>query len=144
MTDRAALKKQLRKSEGFVPHAYQDSLGFWTIGIGRLIDKRKGGGITEEEADYLLENDIGKKERELDARLPWWRDLDEVRQRILVDMAFNLGVDGLLAFKNTLAHVKAGRWAEAAAGMRKSLWARQVKSRADRLAKAMETGTLED
>ena len=51
----------LKKEEGVVKHAYQDHLGYWTIGVGRLIDKRKGGGLSDEEIDYLLGNDIEKK-----------------------------------------------------------------------------------
>jgi lysozyme len=141
--DREKLRRQLKLHEGFRSHAYQDSLGFWTIGIGRLIDKRKGGGITEDEAYYLLENDIIEKERELFARFPWIGKLDDARQRVLLDMAFNLGVPGLAGFKNTLAHVEAGRYAQAAENMLKSKWASQVGIRARRLAKAMETGTLE-
>ncbi len=134
------LIKELERDEGRVPYAYQDSLGFWTIGIGRLIDKRRGGGLSNEEIDYLKLNDIARFKRELDAKLPWWRDLDPVRQRVVVNMAFNLGVGGLLTFRNTLAHVQAGRYDQAAAGMLASKWAKQVKGRADRLAQMMRTG----
>ena len=138
--DRKAMKQELRRDEGFVPHAYQDHLGFWTIGIGRLIDKRKGGGITEDEALDLLDRDIERFEQELDAKLTWWRTLDDVRQRVILNMAFNLGVNGLLGFKNTLAAVKGERWEDAARGMLNSKWAGQVGDRADRLAKMMRTG----
>lgn len=131
---------ELRRDEGVVPHAYQDHLGYWTIGVGRLIDKRKGGRLTDEEVDYLLANDIARFAAELDEKLPWWRALDAVRQRVIQNMAFNLGVDGLLAFKNTLAAVKAGEWERAADGMLASKWARQVGNRALRLAKMMRTG----
>lgn len=62
---RAELTKQLRRDEGEVLSAYQDHLGYWTIGVGRLIDKRKGGGLTSEESDYLLGNDIDKRDKEL-------------------------------------------------------------------------------
>jgi len=141
--DRDALRRQLKLHEGFVPHAYRDSLGFLTIGIGRLIDKAKGGRITEDEAYYLLENDIIEKEGELFSRLPWVRNLDDARQRVLLDFTFNLGIGGVLGFKNTLRLIEAGRYEAAAENMLQSKWAGQVKSRATRLAKAMETGTLE-
>lgn len=138
--DRAAMLAELRRDEGVIPHAYQDHLGYWTIGVGRLIDKRKGGKLSPDEIDYLLGNDVSRFEAELDARLPWWRDLNGVRQRVLLNMAFNLGTAGLLGFKNTLAAVKAGEWAKAASGMLASKWARQVGERAKRLAHMMKTG----
>lgn len=136
----AALLAELRRDEGVVPHAYQDHLGYWTIGVGRLIDKRKGGRLSDEEIDYLLANDIARFKAGLDEHLPWWRGLDPVRQRVLVNMAFNLGINGLLGFKNTLAAVKAKRWIDASRGMLASKWADQVGLRAHRLAKMMRTG----
>lgn len=105
---KAELTKQLRRDEGEVLSAYQDHLGFWTLGVGRLIDKRKGGGITPEESAYLLSNDIDKRESELLRRAPWMANLDQARFGALVNMAFQMGVDGLLGFKNTLAMVRAG------------------------------------
>lgn len=98
----------LRKEEGFKSYAYKDSLGFWTIGIGRLIDGRKGGGISRAEAEYLLKNDIEVRHVALMAKIPWFQSLDYVRQAILMSMAFQMGVDGLMGFKNMLAHVEAG------------------------------------
>lgn len=95
---------ELERDEGRVLHAYQDSLGFLTIGIGRLIDKRKGGGITNEEADYLKLNDINKVKVGLERRLAWWRSLDAARQRVMMNLAFNLGADGLAdKLPNTVA-----------------------------------------
>jgi len=126
--------------EGRIPHAYQDSLGYWTIGVGHLIDKRKGGRLPEEIIDALLDYDIKAHTRPLYEALPWLHRLDEVRQAVLCDMAFNLGVNGLLKWKNTLRFVEQGDYSRAAAAMRSSLWARQVKSRAVRLVKMMETG----
>jgi lysozyme len=131
---------QLIAHESCIPHAYQDSLGYWTIGIGRLIDPRKGGCLSQEECRYLLRNDIERVKHELDSALPWWRTLDEVRSRVLCDMAFNMGVAGLLAFKNTLALIQAKDYAAAADAMLKSRWATQVKGRATRLAAMMRTG----
>jgi len=136
----ALLLEELIRDEGVVPHAYQDSEGFWTIGVGRLIDKRRGGKLSDDEIEYLLINDVTRVVAELDRRLPWWRELDPVRRRVIVNMAFNLGVTGLLGFRNTLAHVRAGRWEAASRGMLASKWARQVKGRAVRLAKMMREG----
>ena len=102
------LTNQLRRDEGEVLHAYQDHLGFWTIGIGRLIDKRKGGGLTKDEAAYLLGNDIARFTTALRTRLPWFGRLDEARQGVLANMAFQMGVEGLLGFRNTLGMIERG------------------------------------
>lgn len=134
------LEAELARDEGEVLHAYSDSEGYLTIGIGRLIDKRRGGGISHEEAIYLLRNDIADKVRDLDGALPWWRSLSPVRQRVLVNMCFNLGLRGLLGFKNTLAAMEQGRYEDAAKGMRASKWSRQVGERAERLAEMIKQG----
>lgn len=128
------------QDEGFRSSVYQDSLGYWTIGIGRMVDARKGGGITREEAIYLLTNDLERTDAELDRAYPWWRQMSEPRQRVLRNMCFNMGLATLSGFKNTLAAMKAGNYRKAAAGMLASKWAKQVKGRAVRLAKIMETG----
>jgi lysozyme len=135
-----ALLAQIERHEGYRRGAYQDSLGYWTIGIGRLIDGRKGGGITKDEARALLFNDITEKMRDLDRAIPWWSKLDDVRARVIVDMAFNLGIAGLLGFKDTLRAIHERRWDDAALGMLESKWATQVGSRAIRLAYMMRTG----
>ena len=134
-----ALLAQLEEHEGFRSSAYLDSEGYTTIGIGRLIDKRKGGGISKAEALFLLENDVARFMKELDQKLPWWRGLSDIRQRVLVDLSFNLGVPGLLGFKNTLRAIHEGRFEDAAAGMLASKWASQVGARAHRLARMMRT-----
>ncbi len=140
MMDMKKMVAELRRDEGVVPSAYQDSLGWWTIGVGRLIDKRKGGKLSDDEIDYLLNNDIAKFSKLLDINIPWWRTLDDVRQRVLLNMAFNLGVAGLMGFKNTLAYVKSGDYTKAASNMLLSKWATQVKGRATRLSEMMRTG----
>lgn len=134
------ITKQLRRDEGVEKSAYQDSLGYWTIGVGRLIDKRKGGRLRDNEIDFLLSNDIDEVEEALEARISFYKSLDEARRGVLLNMAFNLGIDGLLAFKNTLSLVGAGKYKEASVEMLKSKWASQVGDRAKRLSKQMETG----
>jgi lysozyme len=135
-----ALIAELLRDEGFVPHAYQDSLGYWTIGIGRLIDRRKGGGITRAEAEYLKRNDIARFKAELDRDAPWWRELDPVRQRVILNMTFNLGAGWIDEFKNTVGFIRNGEYDRASRGMLASAWARQVGARAQRLAAMMRTG----
>lgn len=132
--------RSLRGEEGEVLHEYKDHLGYSTIGIGRLIDERKGGGITSDEAAYLLNNDVTKVIVQLDKRLPWWNTLDEARKGVLVNMAFQMGIDGLLGFKNTLAMIQRGEYDKAATGMLNSLWAKQTPERAKRMATQMRTG----
>ena len=137
---KAELTKQLRRDEGEVLSAYSDHLGYLTIGVGRMIDKRKGGGITAEESAYLLSNDIDKRQAELLRRAPWMAQLDPARFGVLLNMAFQMGVDGLLGFKNTLAMVKAGDYVGAASGMLHSKWATQTPERAQRLSVQMRSG----
>lgn len=134
------LTRLLRGDEGEVLHEYKDHLGYSTIGVGRLIDKRKGGGITKEESAMLLSNDIAKVSGQLDRRIPWWSTLSDARKGVLAAMAFQMGVDGLLGFKNTLAMVEAGNYDGAAKGMLNSLWARQTPERAKRMSEQMRTG----
>jgi lysozyme len=134
------LRQQLKRDEGTVLHAYQDHLGYWTIGTGRLIDKRKGGGLSADEADYLLDNDIKRVQAEVLAALPWTENLGQARQCVLLAMAFQMGTPGLLKFVTTLKLVQAGDFAGAARQMLRSLWARQTPARAKRLAAQMETG----
>lgn len=134
------IRDLLSLHEGRVPHAYQDPLGWWTIGVGHLIDHRKGGRLPEHIIDQLLDYDIDRKRADLDRALPWAADLGPVRYAVLLDMTFNLGIKGLLGFKNTLRAIQEQRWADARAGMLASLWAKQVGRRAHRLANMMLTG----
>lgn len=137
-TDR--LRNLIALHEGRVPYAYQDSLGYWTIGIGHLIDRRKGGRLPEEIIDALFSHDLHAHAQPLHTALPWLERLDDVRRAVLIDMAFNLGVAGLLSFRVTLECVRVGAYSEAARNMLRSRWASQVKTRAVRLARMMQTG----
>jgi lysozyme len=123
--------------EGYRQFPYRDTVGKLTIGIGFNLDDT---GLFEDEARAVLALRIGRTARQLTPHLTWLVNLDPVRQAVLLDMAFNLGVPGLLKFKNTLAHVQAGRYKAAAANMLLSKWAAQVGPRATRLAAMMETG----
>lgn len=147
------LIKELRRDEGERLIAYRDSLGYWTIGIGHLLDPIKGANpapfgidlrhgtpITRAQSEILLLSDIKEKAAELDRRILWWRNLSDARQRVLLNMAFNLGVDGLLSFKKTLASISVGDFESAKRGMLGSKWASQVGERAQRLADMMVRG----
>lgn len=134
------LALQLEQEEGRRRAAYQDHLGYWTIGVGRLIDERKGGGLSDAEIDLLLANDIAAKSRAVATALPWSTALSAPRQAVLVQMAFQMGLDGLLGFKNTLAAVQRGDYDAASRGMLESRWATQTPARAYRLAEQMRSG----
>lgn len=134
------LARQLKGDENEIPYAYPDSEGYLTIGIGRLIDKRKGGRLRPDEIAYLFNNDVDSAIEELTRALPWFQNLDDARRGALVNMAFNLGVPGLLKFPKTLALIQQGKYAEAADEMLDSLWAKQVGDRAKRLSKQMRSG----
>jgi len=128
---------QLRVHEGVEHTVYNDTMGIPTIGVGRnLRDK----GLSDQEIDYLLSNDIDAFAEEVATAFPWWETLDEVRQRVMVDMAFNMGTRGLSNFKITLGHIEAGRFGEAAEEMLNSRWARQVGNRSQVLSEMMKTG----
>jgi len=139
--NRERATRLLSLHEGRRNTIYKDSLGYWTVGVGHLIDPSKGGTLPEAIIDALLRYDMTEKYEELVKTLPWVRDLDEVRQYVLLDMAFNLGVNGLLGFKNTLKMVQGRDYAGAAKNMLLSRWATQVGTRAKRLSVMMESGS---
>lgn len=140
--NRDKLKAQLIIDEDKRAAAYQDKLGYWTIGVGHLIDARKGGGLSNNAINFILEEDIDKKYAGLIDALPWVKTLDDARQNVLVNMSFNLGVAGLLKFAKTLDYVRRGEYKKAADEMLDSTWSEQTGDRAKRLSKVMETGVL--
>jgi len=134
------LLDSLKRHEGLSLAAYQDHLGYWTIGYGRLIDSRKNGGLSSDEAEYLLLNDINKCVASVQKALPWVTDLVDARQRVLYEMCFQLGLAGLLDFKRTLKSIEDSRWQDAFDGMLNSKWATQTPTRAKELAEMMLRG----
>jgi len=156
--DRFKLMEKLIAHEGLRLSVYKDSLGIDTIGIGRnlqdrgiskeeldeldipSIDHIYEDGITEADAIFLAENDVQIVEEELVRAHPCVEELDAVRQLVLIDMAFNLGVPRLCKFKKMWAGVHAKQFDVAAKEMLDSRWARQVKSRSTKLAHAMHHG----
>lgn len=152
--DKGELLKQLELHESKERKLYKDTRGFWTIGIGRNIsaDGMKirewphldpfKVTLTDEQIAVMLDNDVKKFERALDRDLRWWRTLSDVRQRIILDMTFNMGwapghPGGFDDFKTTLALIEAGRYREAARAMKQSKWYQQVGRRSKRLVYAM-------
>lgn len=135
-----ALKKQLVLHEGLKLTPYRCTADKLTIGVGRNLDDV---GITQAEAEFLLDNDILRCCDDLDRNMSWWRDLSETRQRVLIDMVFNLGISRFMKFQNAIDALANGNYAGAAAEMLDSRWANQVGQRATRLAQAMETDQLD-
>ena len=129
--------KQMRFHEGVRNNVYKDHLGIETIGVGRnLVDR----GLSDEEVDYLLSNDITIVENELDNGLSWWRDLDEVRQRALADLAFNMGLPRLHGFVKMLSALQRRDYHAAADELLDSKYAKQVGERSNRVAEMIRTG----
>lgn len=131
------LTRWLEHHEGIKLRPYYCTAGKLTIGVGRNLEDV---GISRSEAQFMLENDIIRVMKQMDESIPFWRDLDEVRQLVLLDMAFNLGVFGLTKFQNTLALIEAEEFEAASEEMLRSRWAEQVGQRAQNLSEAMRTG----
>jgi lysozyme len=135
--DDTALLDSVRLGEGLRLKAYPDPLSGgspWTIGYGHTApDIGPKVCCTADRAELWLRADLANAFTALDDRLPWWRGLPLEAQRVLAEMAFNLGIGGLLGFHRFLAELEAGRFQSAAADMLHSLWASQVGARAKRL-----------
>ena len=156
--NRQDLIEKIIVSEGLRLQVYKDTLGIDTIGIGRNLEDRGitkkeladldiptiehvyEYGITEADAVYLATNDVQIVEEELVRAHPCVDRLDSVRQLILMDMAFNMGVPRLCKFKKMWNAIHEEDFPTAAKEMLDSRWANQVKSRATKLANAMHNG----
>jgi lysozyme len=123
--NRNRLINQLISDEQLVQFVYPDQFGYWTIGVGRCVDKRKGKGLSKKECLYLLDNDINDWVSELQKNLPWINSLDDLRQEVLVNMSHQLGISGLLKFKNFLSYLRVGEYKQASEAMLDSVWARE-------------------
>jgi len=134
----------LKRDEGLRLKAYPDPLTRadpWTCGYGHTgADVCEDTVWTQEQCEAALIADVEEVQRQLDAKLPWWRTLDPVRQDAVCNMAFNLGVAKLLTFSNTLAALKARDYRRAAASVMASRWAVQVGARSTRIAQMIVTG----
>lgn len=131
------LKEQLVRDEGLRLKPYADTTGHLTIGFGRNLSQV---GISLAEAELLLDHDIQRTTADVVASLPWTIGLETVRHEALINMAFNLGIGGLLEFRKLLAACQRGDWATAAIEALNSEWAQQVGDRAYRLSRQLETG----
>jgi len=126
----------LIKHEGLKLFVYKDTVGKLTIGVGRNLEDR---GITKDEALMLLDNDIKDFTAKLAVALPWFNTAPDKVKLVLTDMGFNLGINGLLQFKNTLEHIRLGQYEQASVDMLQSLWAKQVGPRAVELSNILKS-----
>jgi lysozyme len=135
--DDVMLTQELARDEGVQLKPYRCTAGKLTIGVGRNIEDN---GITSDEAAFMLKADIKNCERDLDTLLPDWRGMSDARQRVMLNMVFNMGRARLSGFKKFLACLKANDFAGAADQMMDSAWATQVGQRAVRLRDMMLEG----
>jgi lysozyme len=142
--DTEQLERDLIRDEGLRLKPYKDSVGIETIGVGHnMVAKplpaymqaklERDGCVTEHDAHVLLEADIADCVRLMDLNMPWWKDMTEPRQRALCNMCFNLGIQGLLGFNNTMRLMRQAQYDKAAANLAMSRWATQVEPRATRI-----------
>jgi lysozyme len=148
------LADDLIADEGLELSAYHCTEGKLTIGVGRNLDSNplsaneeracghdgRTQPITRNQAMYLLDNDMLRVVANLDIYIPWWQDLDDVRQRVVANLAFQLGIAGLLKFKKMLTHLQNHEYNEAAFELIDSKYSLQTPKRAARNANRLRTG----
>lgn len=131
---------QLKRDEGLRLRPYRCTSGKLTIGYGRNLEDR---GIDRHEADAMLQNDIERTETSLSHHVIW-PSLSDVRRDVLINMAYNMGLDGLYKFNRFFQRLAMRDYSRAADEMLDSAWAQQVGDRAKRLAEIMRSGVQND
>ena len=131
------LVKQLKRHEGLRLTPYKCTADKWTIGVGRNLEDV---GISEEEAEMLLHNDIQRAKAQLVQKFPWTQELDEVRLAALINFTFNVGIGTVSKFVNAMALLKDGKFDMAASEFLQSRWATQVGQRAIEVTEQIRTG----
>ena len=137
MIDFDLLKEELVRDEGYKTHLYKDSVGKYTIGIGHNIDDK---GLPHAVIDLLYQIDVDEVITDLDKSFPWWKQLTPNRQRVLINLCFNMGLPVLKTFVNTLKAMANNDTQGVVIGLTNSKWYKQVGNRAIRLVKMWETG----
>ena len=135
------LIEMLKRHEGMKTHAYKCSEGKITVGVGRNIDKQGGIGLSEDEIEYLLQNDIERVIVELSSEYEWFNSIDDVRKDAMIDIAFNLGITRLRSFKKALAAMESGDYKKASTEFLDSRWAKQVGGRALEISDILAVGS---
>ena len=132
--------EQLIRDEGEVLQAYQDKFGYWTIGVGHLIDARKGGSIPHDISLQLLQQDVMHWAAQIAETWPWTQVMDEPRRMVLVNMAHMLGIHGLSEFVTFLGFMQTGEWEKAASDLLTTKLAGKNPERVKRLAEQIQCG----
>jgi len=139
------LIETLKRHEGVKAHAYKDQFGTWHIGAGRNIHPEganQGVGLSEEEIDFMLSNDIARTIQELSSEYPWFNSLEEgARRDGIINMHFNLGRYRFAKFVKAIGHMEAENYDKAAAEFLDSRWAKQVKGRSLEVTDMIKTNT---
>jgi lysozyme len=134
------LLEMLKRHEGVRSKVYLCSAGYETIGVGRNISE-SGMGLSDDEVDYLLQNDIERVIKELSTEYRWFNSLDDVRKDAMIDISFNLGATRLRGFRRALAAMEVADYKMAAKEFLDSKWSRDVKGRATELCYMIEMGS---
>ena len=137
MTD-DEIKEMIQRHEGYRPYVYYDSLGFPTAGYGHAF--LPNSPISHDVAKALFEDDFCRAKRDYDKLK---LDLDPVRRGVILDMLFNLGLPRFRGFSNMISTLKRKDYVSASEHGLDSLWAKQVKGRANHLMKILRTGEWE-
>jgi len=125
--DRDLIKKRLIDFEGLVLKSYTCPTGYTSVGVGRNLETN---GITEEEAMYLLNNDISTVIKKLDKHWIAWRKLPITAQYVCIDLVFNMGINSFMSFRFTRSYMELGEWEKAGDELLNSKYAEQVGRRA--------------
>lgn len=130
------LRDRILRHEGLRLKVYKDSIGYDTIGVGRLLSN----GISQDEAMLMLDNDIERAKIQVNKELPWVLGLDEIRQNVLIEMCFQLGINRMMLFKHMISACRDGDYDKAANEMINSAWHMQTSARCEELANLMRKG----
>ena len=135
------LIETLKRHEGVKNTLYKCTSDKWTIGVGRNLEDV---GLSEEEIDILLQNDITRTEELLDEYMSWWSDLDYIRQDAMINFVFNVGIGTAMKFKKAMTALEEGDYDVAADEMMDSNWSKQVGQRAVEVTEMIRTGEYQD
>ena len=124
------------QQEGLNLNPYQDTKGLWTFGYGSRFP------LLQNEVEFVRNNRLSLAEIVIMKTIPFYLDLDPVRRILLIDMVYNMGIDGVLEFKDMLGCMKNKDWTGASEAMLNSTWRIEEQSRCEQMAYLMEKGVL--
>ena len=129
------LIENIKESEGFVKHVYDDSLGIPTIGYGFAI---KDLDLDEDIASEILSRKIEKLINRVDGKFDWFNEANDKIKEVVVEMCYQLGLGGFSKFKRTISYFANKDYIKASVEMLDSKWATQTPNRANKLSKIVE------